>query len=271
MPPKVDHLETAGRVALATQGAIYVVVGVLAVQVASGRQAEASQRGALEVVAEQPLGTVLLAVLAVGLLAHAGWRAALAIRGEPGDEDHTTLASRAANAGRSVLYLSLAAAAASLLAGGGSSGSGSDGTSTEETSTAVVLALPAGGWLVLAVAAGVAGAAAWNVRRAVTRSFLDKLDCTGLDDRAQRVVAVLGVAGYLARAAVYGLIAWFLYAAARQHDADETEGLDGSLQQLSDAPYGPPLLWLVAIGLITFGLSRLVDARLRRRSELAWA
>ena len=275
MPTKVDHLETAGRVALATQGAIYVVVGILAVQVAAGHQAEASQRGALEAVAEQPLGTVLVAVLAAGLLAHAGWRAALVVRGEPGGEDHSSLASRVANLGRSLLYLALAAAAGSILRGSGPSGEGSGGASgggsTEEASTAVVLALPAGEWLVLAVAAGLAGAAAWNARRAVTRSFLDKLDCSGLDERAQRLVEVLGIAGYLARGAVYGLTAWFLYAAARQHDADETETLDGALKRLADAPYGPPLLWFVAIGLVTFGLSRLVDARLRKRSELTWA
>ena len=78
-------VERAGRAAIATQGVLYVVVGLLAAKVAGGdRDADPSQRGALRTVAQQPYGKVLLVVLAVGLAAYAGWRAVLAVRGDLG-------------------------------------------------------------------------------------------------------------------------------------------------------------------------------------------
>ena len=83
-----DRVETMGRVALATQGLLYVIMGVLALQVAVGDQsAEPSQRGALEAVVRQPFGKALLVVVLVGLVAHALWRIVLAVRGEPGSDD----------------------------------------------------------------------------------------------------------------------------------------------------------------------------------------
>ena len=56
-----DHAARMGRVALATQGLLYLVVALLAVAVARGdRTAEPSQTGALESIARQPFGRVLL-------------------------------------------------------------------------------------------------------------------------------------------------------------------------------------------------------------------
>lgn len=256
-----------GRIGLATQGVMYLLVGLLALRVALGDEVSADQRGALQVVARQPLGQFLLGALAVGLVAHALWRAMLAWRGEPGGgDDGRSVAKRAANAGRALIYAALAAAAVTILTRSRSGGGGSG--STEETSTAVALALPFGEWLVLAVAAGLAGGAIWNAKRAWTRSFLDALECGSLDRRQQRAVEVVGVVGYAARAAIYLAIASFLFAAARQRDPSEATGLDGALHRLRESPPGPALLVAVAVGLILFGAYRLVDARLRAPQKL---
>lgn len=56
-----DPVVRLGRVALATQGILYVIVGLLAVQVSGGDDnAKPSQKGALENVAHQPFGRILL-------------------------------------------------------------------------------------------------------------------------------------------------------------------------------------------------------------------
>lgn len=277
MPSKHESIVRAGRVAIGTQGALYVVVGILTTRIAQGDQeTEASQRGAIEAVARQPLGTTLLVLIAIGLLIHAGWRILLAVRGEPGDdEDGKSVAKRVANAARALLYGGLTVAAIGVLMsddqGASSSSSSGESSEKEQQSAALVLSWPAGRWLVIGAGLVVAGVAFVNLKRAATRSFLEKLECGSMDEGKQRVVEVLGTVGYAARGSVYALVAWFLVSAGWKHDSSKTEGLDGALDELSTAAYGPPLLFAVALGLVTFGVFRLADAALRKPTEIAYA
>lgn len=278
LPSKYEAIVRAGRVAIVTQGLLYVILGLLAVQLASGDQGtKASQRGAIEAVARQPLGRVLLVFVAIGLACHAGWRVLLAVRGEPGpDDDGKSVAKRAANVGRALIYGSFTVAAVGLAirGGGSSSGGGSGGSgsgSKEQKSTAVVLSLPAGRWLVIAVGLGIIAAGAWNVKRAVTRSFLDKLDCSSIAENKERVVEVIGIVGYLARAFCYALVGWFLINAGWQHDSTETENLDGALREFATTNHGTWLLALLAVGLVLFGCFRVIDGLLRKPTEIAYA
>jgi len=254
-----------GRVALATQGLLYLVVALLAVAVARGdRTAEPSQTGALESIARQPFGRVLLIAVTLGLVAHAAWRVWLAIVGEPGgDDDAGSLAKRAANLGRAAIYGSFTVVAVRLLA----SGRGSDGD-TAERSTVMVMDRPGGPWIVGIAGLVFVGVAAWNVRKAITRSFLDDLDLSRIRAARERTVGRLGTVGYLGRAAAFGLIGWFLVDAALQHDPSESRGLDDSLRELTTAPFGPLLLLVVAVGLAAFGAFRILDGLLRREDAL---
>lgn len=278
-----DQVVRIGRVAIGTQGVLYGVVGLLAVQVARGdRGTEASQSGALASVGRQPFGRALLVVSILGLVAHAIWRLVLAVRGEPGDdEDSKSVAKRAANGGRAVLYVALVAVAVGLLtSSSGSSGSGDpassggqggSGGSSEKELTATVLSWPGGPWIVVGVGLAVIAAGVWNAKRAVTRSFLEALDLSSLNESKRRTVEVLGTAGYLARAVVFAMVGWFLVTAGRQSDAEETRGLDAALQELADTSHGPVLLLVLAVGMVLFGIYRIADAILRRPSEITHA
>jgi hypothetical protein len=55
----------------------------------------------------------------------------------------------------------------------------------------------------------------------------------------------------------------FVIRAALQYDPKEAIGLDGALQKLASADYGPYLLGFTAAGLIAYGLYCLADARFR--------
>lgn len=261
-------MERMGRVAIATQGVLYVVVGLLAAKVAGGdRGSDPSQRGALRSVAQQPYGRVLLLALAVGLVSYAVWRAVLAIRGDlGGDEDGASLAKRAGNAGRAVIYLSLTVAAVRLLRK--QPEEGGDGA---QESTSTVLSLPAGKAIVVLAGLAVIGAGGWNIWRAVQRSFLDSLDTGRVDEQRRHTVELLGVAGYAARGAAFALVGWFLVTAGLQHDPSEARGLDGALLELVRQAYGPPLLALLALGLVLFGAFRVVDAVIRKPHEITHA
>jgi hypothetical protein len=262
--------ERLGRVALATQGVLYLVVGFLALSLALGDHSggeEASQRGAIESVARQPFGRVLVGVLLAGLLAHAAWRLLLAARGEPGtDVDGTSIAKRAANLGRAAIYVSLSLLAFRLLTSSG----GGDGRSEQE-STARVLDWPAGQWLVVGGGLAIIAAGLWHMSKVGTATFLEDLDLGGLTERTRQAVEVSGRVGYFARGAAFGLVGWFLLQAGIQHDPSESRGLDESLRELLARPHGPWLLGLLALGMVLFGSYRLLDARFRKPSEVVHA
>lgn len=263
-----DKVETVGRVALATQGLLYVIMGMLAVQVATGDgDAEASQRGALEAVVRQPLGKVLLGIVIVGLVAHAVWRIVLAVRGEPGnDDDGTSVAKRLGNVGRAAIYIGLTVAAVNLFTGSGSSSGG--GGSSEKEGTARVLDWPGGTAIVVIVGLAIIGTGVWNVVKGFTRKFEDDLELGSLDESKRGAVLTAGSVGYSARGVAFGLVGGFLVRAGLTHDPDQTRGLDGALREVAEAAYGPWLLGLLAIGLILFGAYRALDGRYRKASEL---
>ena len=264
-----DVMVKAGRVALATQGVLYLIIGALALDLARGdRGEEASQRGALEAAARQPFGKVLLIVLLVGLVAHAGWRIALAIRGEPGpDDDSKAVLKRVANVGRAAIYVGLAYAALQILMKSGES-SGGD---TEKKSTAAVLDWPGGRWIVIAVGLGVIAGGLWNASKAVTAKFLERLDLSQLDEGRRKAVEITGRIGYPARGLAFGLVGWFLVKAGIEYDPNESRGLDQSLRELTEADHGTLVLTALALGLVLFGAYRLLDAKYRKASEITYS
>jgi hypothetical protein len=85
-----------------------------------------------------------------------------------------------------------------------------------------------------------------------------------LSRSAERAFITLGVIGHLARMVVFGLIGAGLIEAALNYDPRNAIGLDGALNQLAHAAYGPVLLAIVASGLIAFALYSIVDARYRK-------
>ena len=74
-----------------------------------------------------------------------------------------------------------------------------------------------------------------------------------------------GVAGLSAaiEASRFGLRTTVLTKAAIDYTPKDAIGLDGALQKLAHASYGPFLLGVTAAGLVAYGVFCLVDARLR--------
>jgi hypothetical protein len=69
--------------------------------------------------------------------------------------------------------------------------------------------------------------------------------------------------GLMARAVVFGVVAWFLFRTAAEYDANKARGLDGALQKVAAAPYGEWLLGAVAAGLFAYGIFSVIQARYR--------
>jgi hypothetical protein len=252
-----------GRVGFVARGAVYVIVGWLAVVAAFGRSAATDKQGALETIGQLPLGTLLLALVAVGLFAYALWSL---VRGvfdpERRGHDGQGLVVRAGYAVAGLSYAGLALGAAQFALGSESAGQGSD-ASTQDW-TARLLEAPLGPPLVIAVGVVLIVIAAVEFSRALTGSFLKDLSLGGIGAEARRWVERVGRAGLAARGVVFALIGLFLIQASRQQDPSAAVGLGGALNKLAEQPYGEFLLGTVAAGLCMYGLFSMVEARYGR-------
>jgi hypothetical protein len=247
------------RAGLVAKGVSFGIVAVLAIKLAIGDGGRATSReGALHALAGETFGKVVLVLLVVGFAAYALWRFVEAWAA-PGD-DAKKWAKRLGSVGRGAIYAGLAFSAAKILAGAG--GSGSQDAKAHKA-TATLLSWPAGTWLVGIGGAIVLGAGLWNLYRGLSRKFEDKWRTGEMGPTARRWGGRAGALGHVARAVVFGLIGLFVIKAALEYDPKEAIGLDGALQKLASAAYGPYLLGVTATGLLAYGLYCLVDARYR--------
>lgn len=254
-------VERLGRLGLVAKGALYAVVGILALEVAFGVGGESPDRGgALRTIAEQPFGKWLLILLAAGLAGYAAWRLAQAILDRDAEGERPTgLAKRAGNLAKAGWYGVLCGLTVSTLLGSGSGGGGN-----ERQTTAGVFDRPGGRYVVYAAGLAFVVAAAFNAWRALTCKFNDKLETGSMGDAEATAATAVGILGHLARTAVFGLIGLFLLRAAWEFDPRRARGLDGALLELSQQPYGTFLLGAVAAGLLAYAAYCLVQARYRR-------
>lgn len=249
------------RAGMAARGAIFLIIGILAIAVATESGGTTTdQEGALAVLARQRFGEVLLMMLAIGLACYALWRIAQGIVDTDDKGDDTAgLAVRATKVGSGISYATLCAAAIGILAGS-SGGASSGGSGDTKSTTAGVLGWPAGRYLVFAAAAVILGVAVWNVYRGLSTKFMKRLHPpSGM----RSAVETVGRTGMCARGVIFGLIAVFLAKAAWEYDSSEAVGLDGALARLAGQPYGPLLLGVVAAGLVAFALYCFAEARYR--------
>ena len=249
------------RWGLVSRGALYVLVGVIAMDVSVGGGERVRDRGgALATLTDTWHGKALVVALAVGLLGYAGWRFFEAIVGRTLESgERQSWWKRVGYAARGFWYLGLFAVAASALAGADES----SGSRKEDRYTERVLDVPLGRWLVAAIGLAILGAGVFNLWRGLGARFRKNLKLRKLSELEDRAFTAIGVGGHLARGLVFGLMGFFLVRAAYQHDPEEAIGLDGALAKVLTADYGDTLLGFVAAGLLAYGLYSFVEARYR--------
>jgi hypothetical protein len=246
------------RLGLASRGVIWLVVGLLAIQVALGDNTQADKNGALRAIADKPLGEVLLVVLSLGFLGYASWRLLEGAVGHRDERDDTKRwAKRIASLFRGGVYLVLAGSTAKFLFN-------QDSSDNTQPLTARVMSQPGGRVLVLAIGAGlVIGGVAMGVR-GIKQKFEKLIEGWKMPDGLRPVTKVVGTFGLVSRGFVFALIGGFLISAAIQFDPDKAKGLDDSLKTLADKPFGQVLLFVAAVGLLAFSLWSFIEARYRK-------
>ncbi|HYW30208.1 MAG TPA: DUF1206 domain-containing protein, partial [Gemmatimonas sp.] len=221
-----------GRAGYAAKGIVYIVIGVLAARAAFGRGGQTTDsKGALSVIGDGPFGTVVLVLIAAGLLGYMAWRIVAAITDAEGKGNKPTkLLVRGAQAARGLVYGALGLQAIRYLQGRGDSG----GSAPEDWS-ARLLQLPYGQLLVGAAGLGVIGYAVYQLYRASSDEKVRKhLDLAYAGATQATWIVRLGKFGIAARAVVFGMIGVLLLRAARQSDASAAGGIGQSLRELAE-------------------------------------
>jgi hypothetical protein len=262
-----DGLEHLARIGLLAYGLVHLLVAWLALQLAwGGGGGSADQSGAMATLAEQPFGTPLLWVIAVGLVALAVWQAAEVLRWRSGWSASGKARTKALRKSGSALvkaavYMTLAVLAIRFATGGGQSSS-----QQQQETTAGVFDWPGGRFLVAAAGLVLIGVGAWHVRKGLTKRFLKQIDLGDASRGATRLVTRLGQVGFPAKGIALALVGALLVYAAVTFDPSKAQGLDGALRTILEAPFGRILLTLVAVGIAAFGAFCFVRARYPERT-----
>lgn len=251
------------RLGLVGKGLLYCTLGLLVTQVATGDRSSASASGAVERVAAAPFGRILLIILTVTLLALVAWKVLQLIAGDPLEGSEPT--DRAMFGLQAVLYGTTAVAAVSILVANwsGQRSAGGGGGGGQQEAAGWVMGLPAGRWIVAAVGLGVILYGLYSAYGdAIEAEFMERIEAD--DDEVNWTIEVGGRVGYAVRGIFTVGVGIFLLIAGLTHEPGQARGLSGVLQELSGQPWGPYVLWPLAVGLLLFGLFSLAEARYRR-------
>lgn len=256
------RLEHFARAGFAARGAVYILVGGLALLAAIGAGGDVGgNESALRSLLLQPFGAVMLGLVGLGLAFFAAWRifASLADADRHGASPKG-LGARGVQLVSGVVNAALSVTAISLALGIATGGGGGDDAAAQDW-TAWLLAQPFGRWLVAIAGAVAVGAGVYHLWKGFRGDLLKRLSVPA----ARRDIALrIGRVGYVARGVVFAIIGIFLFVAAIRADSDEARGLGGALEALEDQPFGWALLALVAAGLAAFGAFGVVQAMWRR-------
>jgi Domain of Unknown Function (DUF1206) len=258
---RARNLEALAKAGFIARGVVYILIGVLALAIALGKPApEADRTGALQAVATQPFGKLILWLLVIGFAAMALWRFAQAYygvrrRGHRGGPE-------ALAAVRGALYTVFFIGTLRYVLGLPAPHSTNQQT---RDFTATAMAHSYGRILILLVAIVIAAIGLAVIRIGVTKSFLKDLQLGQARRRTREGVEVLGTVGNIARGLVFTGVGVFMVDAAATFDASKAKGIDATLRSFAHTPAGPVLLVVVAIGLALFGVYSLAEARWHRK------
>ena len=229
-----DHpaVVKVGRIGWFAKGVVYVIAGFLALSVAakasgwntapvSGQQ-EASPTGAIKTVASSTGGTVLLWLLAAGMLIYAAWRVVSALL--PGGTDGEAMVHRIGYLVSAVVYTTFAVSAIALARDSSIDQNGNtkvtDISESFMSHTAGRLVIGAVGVIIICVGL-------YRIKKGIALDVSDELNLAGLSATRLRWTKRLGAVGDIGRGVGFGLVGFFLVRSAVSYVASEATGEDG--------------------------------------------
>ncbi len=251
---RARHLRTWAQLGYLARGIVYLIIGWLAFD--SNRPMSAGE--AVESVEAMPLGTLLLALLAVGLFGYGLYKIAAGVADLDGDgTEGKALAKRSGRVGSGLAYwvLAFVAVRAMLDVGAKTGGSGrASGQGGAEDAASSVSDAPGGDILLILAGLVILVVAAVQLVIAYKAEFMDEME-----PNAPALVKPAGQAGYAARGVVFAIVGWFALKAGL--DGERWRDFGDALAVVRDDM--PLLFKAIAVGLLLFGAVSVVMARYR--------
>ncbi|MEO5318710.1 DUF1206 domain-containing protein [Arthrobacter sp. CC3] len=251
-------LELMARAGFAVSGILHFLVGSIAIRLAMGGQGKADVSGAVQELASQPAGPILLWSSFAACVALAIWQTSDAIFDYSHLPKRDKVLRKLKAAGQAVVFAAFAVTLASFAIG-----TGKDNSQSTSDFTIALMKAPGGVALLIAIGAGVAITGIVYGIRGIRKSFEKHLRMPP-PGAMRTTVTVLGVAGYIAKGFALLLVGLLIVVATVQSHPEESTGLDGGLKALRDQPFGLYLLAAVGIGLICYGVFQMVRAKLAK-------
>ncbi len=254
------------RLGFIVRGIIYFLPGILALRLAldapggGGSGSAITPTGALEMIAQQPLGRFLLIPIAVGLAGYAVWGLVRAVL------DPLNRGNSVKGIGARIGYLLSAVAYAGLFVATYNFISGTMAhIPADRDWTAELLAKPSGRWMVGIIGlCWIAGAGITQIVIGWKASFEKDLRQERMSSTERRWAVRLGRVGHVARGVVFTIVGMLVVTAALTIGSQQSRGMDGALLELLKQPYGRILLAAVALGLMVFAAYSMMCARWMR-------
>lgn len=251
-------MKTLAKFGLWARGAVYFLVGALAFLLAAGRPEgrATDSKGALQQLLSKPFGTIILAVIGVGLLCYAVWRIFEAVKNpEHHPRNWKGWGVRAGRFLAGLIHVGLGFYALNLIFWFSREAGKSGG---EQKAAREVLSLPFGGLLLAAIGVGILTFGLSQFWIAYREKFLKTV---ALPERRLMPVCKFGIS---ARGLVFALVGGFFVQAAVYHDPHEAGGVKQAWLTLQKQPFGDLLIAIVALGLIAFAIYSAIEATHRR-------
>ncbi len=252
------------RLGFYTKGFLFIVVGILAVMVATGQSGGelTDAAGALTRVAKLDFGKILLIVFIAGAVSHGFWNI---LRGmadvDDAGKNWRGIIKRAIAVGIGIFYVWLAFSAFNILVTENvETGNGE----VQRTIAQIFLALPLGAALLFIIGLSTIGVGIHECYRGFSRKYQENFRLFTLGKGQLRLINFLGIMSFTARALIFCLVGYFFISAAINYNPNEAIGIDGALAILADTYYGKTILFITAAGLVCHGVLSLYEARFRR-------
>jgi Domain of Unknown Function (DUF1206) len=252
-------LERLGRLGYVVRGALYGVMGVLALRLALGAPTRtADQRGTLYLLSGSPVAAALLLVVIVCLAAYSLWgfiRAAYDPLGR--GKDTVGIVSRLGFAWSGLNYAALTVFALTFLVG---ATKGDESDSPQKT-VGALLSAPAGG--AITIIAGIIGVATGlgQFVDMYKAGFKKDLKRNQMNRATRTAVDSLGRFGMFSRGVIFTMLGFFILSAGLHHHAADAQGIGEAFQVIARQPMGHLSLAVVGAGFIALGLHSLANAR----------
>jgi hypothetical protein len=249
-------LNVLGRVGYSARAVVFTMLGVLVVLTSLGlARSKNDPVGALEQLARAPFGGALTGLVGIGLSAYVAWNVVVGLAS-------CASAWKRRRPGRVAIGLGYVLTGACYAPLAWASGELAFGRPTGPAlHFGGLFAAEHGRILVGALGGALVVAALVQVVIGTARTFTEPLDLARVPSRRRRALVGLGVIGFLARGALFALVAGFAIRASHLAAPSDAHGPDGALELVLTMPHGAWALLPLGLGLVAFGAFSLLAVR----------